>query len=166
MQAGRSESLDFGTKRASLLCTEAAARDAARTKGRGAIVQTDSGLIWPDDGLSRQHLNAQMGGNERTGESEIRFGPREPASLFRFSWKWRRRSSSKVKERTPEEATKAIRARREGRHPEAAFAGEGAHIEVMRWSGTSADGLLPLAEGILRERGCCLRAESANQPLR
>ncbi len=33
-------------------------------------------------------------------------------------------------ERTHEEATEAIRARREGRHPEAAFAGEGAHLEV------------------------------------
>jgi len=32
--------------------------------------------------------------------------------LFRFSWKWRRRSPSKVKERTHEEATEAIRARK------------------------------------------------------
>jgi hypothetical protein len=55
----------------------------------------------------------------------------EMIGMFRFSWKWRRRSSSKVKERTHEEATEAIRARREGRHPEAAFAGKGTHIEVM-----------------------------------
>src|SRR5687767_7003212 len=33
-------------------------------------------------------------------------------------------------------------------------------------SGTPADGLLPLAKGILRERGCCLRAESASEPFR
>jgi len=32
--------------------------------------------------------------------------------------------------------------------------------------GTPANGLLPLAEGILRKRGCCLRAETANQPFR
>jgi len=44
-------------------------------------------------------------------------------TLFRFSWKWRRRSSSKVKERTHEEATEALRAGIEGRHPEAAFEG-------------------------------------------
>jgi hypothetical protein len=38
-------------------------------------------------------------------------------------------------ERTHEEATEAIRAGREGRHPEAALAGEGAHLEVVRRSG-------------------------------
>jgi hypothetical protein len=54
------------------------------------------------------------------------------AVLFRFSWKWRRRSSTKVKERTHEEATEALHARREGRHPEAALAGERAHLEVVR----------------------------------
>ena len=46
--------------------------------------------------------------------------------VFRFSWKWRRRSPIKLMERTHEEATEAIRAGREGRHPAAAFAGEGA----------------------------------------
>ena len=35
-------------------------------------------------------------------------------------------------ERTHEEATEAIRAGREGRHSEAALAGEGAHLEVVR----------------------------------
>src|SRR6266498_1521337 len=74
--------------------------------------------------------------------------------MFRFSWKWRRRSPIKLMERTHEEATEAIRAGREGRHSEAALAGEGAHLEVVRRSGAPADGLLPLAEGILRERGC------------
>jgi Uma2 family endonuclease len=42
--------------------------------------------------------------------------------LFRFSWKWRRRSPSKVMERAHEEATEALNARREGRHSEAASA--------------------------------------------
>ena len=32
--------------------------------------------------------------------------------MFRFSWKWRRRSPSKVKERTHEEATEALHAGR------------------------------------------------------
>src|SRR5262249_29577858 len=42
--------------------------------------------------------------------------------VFRFRWKWRRRSPSKVMERTHEEATEALHARREGRHSEAASA--------------------------------------------
>lgn len=37
--------------------------------------------------------------------------------LFRFSWKWRRRSPSKVKGRTHEEAAEALHAGRESRHP-------------------------------------------------
>src|SRR3974377_2338339 len=32
--------------------------------------------------------------------------------------------------------------------------------------GTPADGLLPLAEGVLRERSCCIRAESTAEPFR
>jgi hypothetical protein len=46
------------------------------------------------------------------------------AYVFRFSWKWRRRSPNKVKERAHEEATEALPVGREGRHPQAAFAGE------------------------------------------
>src|SRR5262249_25186872 len=52
--------------------------------------------------------------------------------LCRFSGKWRRRSPSKVKERTHEEATEALHAGRKGRHPEAAFAGKGANLEALR----------------------------------
>ena len=52
--------------------------------------------------------------------------------MFRFSWKWRRRSPTKLMERTHQAATKAIRAGRKGRHPEAALAGEGTHLEVVR----------------------------------
>src|SRR3712207_6831477 len=73
--------------------------------------------------------------------------------MFRFSWKWRRRSPIKLMERMHEEATQALRAGREGRHPAATFAAEGAHLQAVRRSGTPADRLLPLAEGALRERG-------------
>ena len=47
-------------------------------------------------------------------------------TLSRLSWKWRERSAVKITERTREETTKALHRRREGRHSEAAFAGEGA----------------------------------------
>ena len=50
----------------------------------------------------------------------------EFVEVFRFSWKWRMRSHIKLMERTHEEATEAICAGREGCHPEAALAGEGA----------------------------------------
>src|SRR5262249_33441014 len=52
--------------------------------------------------------------------------------MFRFNWKWRRRSPSKVMERTHEEATEALHVGREGHHPEAASAGEGADLEALR----------------------------------
>jgi hypothetical protein len=42
--------------------------------------------------------------------------------VFRFSWRWSRRSPGKVKERTHEEATEALHTGREGRHPQAASA--------------------------------------------
>src|ERR1019366_21127 len=44
----------------------------------------------------------------------------------------RRRSPRTVKERTHEEATEALHAGREGRHPAAAFGGEGAELEALR----------------------------------
>jgi putative transposase len=43
---------------------------------------------------------------------------------------WRRRSPGKVMERTHEEATEALHAGRESRHPEAAFVGQGAHSKL------------------------------------
>ena len=52
--------------------------------------------------------------------------------VFRFSWKWRKRSPIKIMERTREKATEALHAGREGRHSEAAFAGEGAHLKAVR----------------------------------
>ena len=39
-------------------------------------------------------------------------------TLFRFRWKWRKRSPIKIMERTHEEATEALYAGRESRHPE------------------------------------------------
>jgi hypothetical protein len=48
--------------------------------------------------------------------------------LFCLSWKWRKRSSVKITERTHEEATKALHAGRKGRHSEAAFGGRSADL--------------------------------------
>src|SRR6266404_212762 len=85
-------------------------------------------------------------------------------TVLRFSWKWRRRSPGKVKERTHEEATEALHTPREGRHPQAASAGEGADLEALRRVRLATHGLLPLAEGVLREWGGGLRTEEPNQP--
>jgi hypothetical protein len=52
-------------------------------------------------------------------------------AVFRFSWKWRKRSAAKITERTHEDATEALHAGREGRHPEAAFAGQGADLGAV-----------------------------------
>ncbi|MBV8709444.1 MAG: DUF262 domain-containing protein, partial [Acidobacteriaceae bacterium] len=51
--------------------------------------------------------------------------------MFRFSWKWRRRSPSKVKERTHAEATEALYTGRESRHSEAASIGAGSDLRIM-----------------------------------
>jgi hypothetical protein len=59
------------------------------------------------------------------------FARDDKPKLLRFSWKWRRRSPIKLMERTHEEATEALRAGREGRHPAPAFAGEGADLEAL-----------------------------------
>src|ERR1700730_1412687 len=52
-------------------------------------------------------------------------------ALFRFSWKWRKRSPIKIMERTHEEATEALHAGRESRPPEAASAGAGADLGAV-----------------------------------
>src|SRR5262249_25012648 len=77
--------------------------------------------------------NSTRAKHRNSGDPAISIGHNEVIAvrLFRFSSKWRSRSPSKVKERTHEEATEALRARRESRHPEAAFAGEGAHLKVV-----------------------------------
>ena len=51
--------------------------------------------------------------------------------VFRLSWKWKERSAVKITERTREENKKALHRRREGRHFEAAFGGEGADLQAL-----------------------------------
>jgi hypothetical protein len=49
-------------------------------------------------------------------------------ALSCLSWKWRKRSSVKITERTHEEATEALHVGREGRHSEEAFSGRSADL--------------------------------------
>src|SRR5207249_9905749 len=53
------------------------------------------------------------------------------ANMFRLSWKWRERPTVKITERTLEKRTEVLHRGREGRHPEAAFAGTTAGLEAM-----------------------------------
>src|SRR5208282_1451813 len=55
------------------------------------------------------------------------FGLRAVYNLSRLSWKWRKRSSVKITERTYEEGTEAFHRRRKGSCPEASF-GQGASL--------------------------------------
>src|ERR1039458_5960127 len=48
--------------------------------------------------------------------------------LSRLSWKWRKRSSVKITERTHEETTEALHVGRESRHSEEAFGGRSADL--------------------------------------
>ena len=59
------------------------------------------------------------------------------------------RSAVKLTEGTHEESTETLHSRREGRHPETASAGQGAGLKTLRRAGAAADGVLPLAEGVL-----------------
>jgi hypothetical protein len=78
----------------------------------------------------------------------------EVRTVFRFSWKWRRRSPIKLMERTHEEETEAIRAGRESRHPEAALAGEGAHLATGVFEGgTATTNYGPLKESAITAFG-------------
>ena len=54
--------------------------------------------------------------------------PRDRLSVSCLSWKWRKRSSVKITERTHKEATEALHAGREGCHSEAAFGGRSADL--------------------------------------
>src|SRR5438876_11231432 len=56
---------------------------------------------------------------------------REGLYMFRLSWKWRERPTVKITERTLEKRTEVLHRGREGRHPEAAFAGTTAGLEAM-----------------------------------
>jgi hypothetical protein len=55
-----------------------------------------------------------------------------PVIVFRFSWKWRRRSPTKLWRERMKKQRKHYNAGRKGRHPQATFAGEGAHLEAVR----------------------------------
>ena len=59
------------------------------------------------------------------------------------------RSAVKLTEGTHEKNTKALHSPREGRHFETASGGQGAGLEALRRTGAAADGVLPLAEGVL-----------------
>jgi APA family basic amino acid/polyamine antiporter len=48
-----------------------------------------------------------------------------------LSWKWRKRSSVKITERTYEEGTEAFHRRRKSSHPEAASFGQGARLGAV-----------------------------------
>ena len=87
-------------------------------------------------GLREQDRQGDLGGKHAPGivatEGHDRQAVRSPELLFRFSWKWRKRSPIKIMERTHEEATEVAFAGRESGHPEAAFAGQGADFEALR----------------------------------
>jgi len=51
--------------------------------------------------------------------------------LSRLSWKWRKRSSVKITERTYEEGTEAFHSRRKSSHPEAASCGQSASLGAV-----------------------------------
>jgi hypothetical protein len=50
------------------------------------------------------------------------------AAMSCLSWKWRKRSSVKITERTDEEAAEALHAGRKSSHSEAAFGGRSADL--------------------------------------
>src|SRR5207249_7092294 len=71
-------------------------------------------------------------GQAQPGESSEVFRGVSPAlAVFRLSWKWRERPTVKITERTLEKRTEVLHRGREGRHPEAAFAGTTAGLEAM-----------------------------------
>jgi len=94
-----------------------------------------------------RHLSDNVGRGGNLGQAKR--CPRISArmKLFRFSWKWRKRSAVKITERTHEEAMEALHAGRKGHHPEAVFAGQGADLKAVRW-GTLTGGWVPHASHI------------------
>jgi hypothetical protein len=72
----------------------------------------------------------RMRDEEVTADTDFGFSLK--VVLFRLRWKWRERSAVKITERTREKDTEAPHGRREGGHPEAAFAGPGADLEALR----------------------------------
>ena len=82
---------------------------------------------------------------EQSEQSELREWLVCPASAGNGD----QRSAVKLTEGTREKSTEALHSRREGRHPETASAGQGAGLNTLRRAGAAADGVLPLAEGVL-----------------
>ena len=80
-----------------------------------------------------------------SGMTHVRTSPYCPASAGNGE----QRSAGKLTEGTHEESTETLHSRREGRHPETASAGQGAGLNTLRRAGAAADGVLPLAEGVL-----------------
>src|SRR5581483_8305827 len=82
-------------------------------------VRKDVGTV----GLTRQAAGHSL--------PEDRKPQRSDAAVFRLRWKWRERSAVKITERTREETTEALHRRREGRHPQATFAGTGTGLKAV-----------------------------------
>src|ERR1017187_5965167 len=69
-------------------------------------------------------------------------------------------------ERTHEEAKGELHPGTEGRYSEEAFGGRSADLGSVSRTGAPADGVLSLAEGVLRERSHGFPAERTDQPLK
>jgi len=69
-----------------------------------------------------------------------------------FQKQWRKRSSVKIMERTYQERTEALQRWREGCRFEASPFGQSANFGSVWRTESEADGVLPLAKGVLRER--------------
>ena len=86
------------------------------------------GLMWSDIDWKKLKINI------RRDWVDGKLGrPKSRASkaLFRLSWKWRKRSSVKITERTYEEGTEAFHSRRKSSHPEAASCGQSARLGAV-----------------------------------
>src|ERR1700691_4825516 len=85
-------------------------------------------------------------------------------ALSCLSWKWRKRSSVKIAERTYEEGTEAFHPRRKSSHPEAASCGQSARLVAVRRTRPAANCVLPLAERTVRERSRRFSVARASPP--
>ena len=141
-------------------------------EGRFGIVRNRNDAINADAGLKTSEEIGIPGVNIdewTSGLTEIRInGFDRPVVGFSPSLPWARsvtffgivncpasagngeqRSAVKLTEGTHEKNTKALHSPREGRHFETASGGQGAGLEALRRTGAAADGVLPLAEGVL-----------------
>src|ERR1700757_4737056 len=84
--------------------------------------------------------------------------------LPRLSWKWRRRSSVKIAERTYAKRAQALHGGGEGGDSTAPSFRQGSGFRSVRGTGIATHGVLPLAERVLRERGSRLPNERTSSP--